>query len=313
MRIRVSFEYLAGACLWADDDEARQRWDSAVEPAEVGLPAVLAGEGEALMDEFNAGHALEDNAVVARWPVEAAEDFGARAADWTARVAAALSPTGIEVVPYGSEPAGEAGPEFEGSVVACFADEAARAAADRKEAAGSGWAEVAVWPGDIFQLRETERSPADLLAKLEREPGFVCGWWQARAGGADAMLEGDPEDHAVTCVRDRNATGLANFLSWLRVERVHLHPELAGEPWQPSARHRLADPGGSWWEWFTFARNAAKAVRGERPSARYLRAERERLFHRWTHGGSRRGWPAGFGEAFERIGLRREVFNRWAK
>lgn len=127
------------------------------------------------------------------------------------------------------------------------------------------------------------------------------------------MIEGDPEEHALACLQARNATGFANFLSWLRVERVHLHPDLAVAEWEPGKRHRLADASGTWWEWFQFTRNAAAALQGGRVSTGYQRSERDRLLWRWTHGGRRDGWPAGFGEAFERIGLHREASNRWAR
>lgn len=320
MRIRVSFEYGAGVCLWADDAEARAKWCSAVRFDHVELAAELAAEGEALRAEFDAAIDPGDVAAGPRWLDHEASAFHGRAAGWTERVADALAPAGLVVAPYGAaaQPVAEAGDfdgeEFAGGVLAVFRDVEARAAADRTEGASSGWAEVAVWNGDGLKLRVAERTPAELLAKLEREPGFVCGWWQASEDrGEGAMLEGDPVEHALECVRTRNATGLANFLSWLRVERVHLGEELAASGWTPSTRHRLADKGGSWWEWFSFARNATKALQGGRPSASYLRAEKERLFWKWTHGGSRDGWPACFGEACERIELRREAFNRWAK
>lgn len=321
MRIRVNFEYGAGVCLWADDAEARAKWCSAVLFENVVLPAELAVEGAALLAEFDAAFEPADPGAGPRWSDDAAAGFHGRAAAWTERVTDALAARGVEVAPYGAEPEGAldfeaalAGEEFEGCVVAVFADEAARAAVDRKEFPGTGWDEVAVWNGDALKLRAAERTPAELLAKLECEPGFVCGWWQRREDrGADEMLAGDPVAHAVECVRARNATGLANFLSWLGVERVHLGDELAALDWMPTKAHRLADARGSWWEWFSFARNASKALRGEAPSAGYLRAERERLFWKWTHGGSRDGWPAKVGEALERIGLRREAFNRWAK
>jgi hypothetical protein len=207
----------------------------------------------------------------------------------------------------------EDGEEFDGGVYAVFRDEAARVAVDRLEAACSGWGEVAVWNGDVLKLRATERDPAALLAKLERAPGFVCGWWQAATDGTSAMIEGDVQDHALDCLRSRNATGLANCLGWLRGQRVHLHPDLVVEAWPPGPRHRLARPQGSWWEWFDFTRQASRALRGGRPSMRYLRAERDRLYWAWTHGGSRAGWPASVGEALERTGLRREAPNRWAR
>lgn len=314
MRIRVGFEYGAGVCLWADDAEARDRWCSAVEFTDVALPSALAVEGERLMAELDRAYEDNESVIQPRWSDAERESFAARAADWTTRVATALAPEGIAVAPYGAPPEPvDDGPEFEGCVMALFASVEARAAIDQAESASHGWGEVATWNGDIFKFRATERSPAELLAKLERSPGFVCGWWQERLGGPDAMLEGDPEDHLVACVRARNATGAANFLSWLHVQRVHLSPELAGEAWSPSAKHRLADARGSWWEWFQFTRNAAAALRGGKPSASYLRSERERLFWRWTHGGSRAGWPASMGEALERIELRRESFQRYAR
>ncbi|MBX3736875.1 MAG: hypothetical protein KF715_09315 [Candidatus Didemnitutus sp.] len=321
----MSFECGAGVCLWADDAEARAKWCAAVSFDGVALPVELAAEGAALMAEFDAAcdAACEaaDRAAGPRWGDAAAAEFHGRAAMWTERVMDALATCGIEVAPYGAEPgdatdseAALAGEEFEGCVVAVFGDVAARAAVDRKELAGTGWDDAAVWNGDALKLRAAERTPAELLAKLEREPGFVCGWWQRREDrGEEAMLAGDPVVHAVECVRTRNVTGLANFLSWLRVERVHLGDELAALEWSPTKGHRIADAGGSWWEWFSFARNASKALRGEAPSAGYLRAERERLFWRWTHGGSRDGWPANCGEALERGGWRRESFTRWAK
>ncbi len=324
MRIRVSFEFGAGVCLWADDAEARAKWCSAVLFENVALSPDLAAEGAALMAEFDATFDPADPGRGPQWSEEAAAesaDFHARAATWTVRVTAALVSSGVAVAPYeatpGRSPDGEPamdGEEFAGCVVAVFRDEATRAAVDRKESAGSGWDEAAVWNGDALKLRAAERTPAELLAKLEGEPGFVCGWWQAREDrGEDEMLAGDPVAHAVECVRTRNATGLANFLSWLSVERVHVGAELVALDWAPAKSHRLADAGGSWWEWFSFARNASKALRGQAPSASYRRAERERLFWKWTRGGSRDGWPANFGEALERGGWRRESFTRWAK
>lgn len=318
MRIRVEFEYGAGVCLWADDEEARARWTSAVEFEQVGLSAALAAEGAELQAALER-HYFEDDCVFeARWTDAERDAFHARAADWAGRVRAELARSGVEVAPYGAaaelaDPIFD-GEEFDGAVLACFADVESRAAADRREGASTGWAEVAVWNGDIFRLRESERTPAELLAKLEREPGFLAGWWQRRECGASgAMIEGDPEDHALACIRERNATGLANLLSWLGVERVHLHTDLAGAAWEPTGRHRLADAKGSWWEWFQFARNASAALKGGKVSAGYLRSERDRLLWKWTNGGGRDGWPAGFGEALERSGLRREAFNRWVK
>lgn len=306
----MNFEYGAGVCLWADDAETRERWCSAVDFGDVGLPASLVAEGEALMAACNAGFTVNGQVVERHWTETEEAAFHGRAVAWTERVTAVLAAADITVAPYGATPEPEDdGPEFEGCVMACFTDVAARVAAERKELASFAWEETATWQGDTFKFRATERSPAEFLARLEREPGFVCGWWQASEGGTDAMLEGDPVEHAVACVRVRNATGLANFLSWLRVERVHFGEELAGLGWVPTKRHRLADAQGSWWEWFSFLRNATKAVQGGRPSAGYLQAEKERLFWRWTHG----GWPADFGEALGRIGLRRESFNRWVK
>ncbi|MDQ5977421.1 MAG: hypothetical protein QG602_393 [Verrucomicrobiota bacterium] len=317
MRIRVNFEYGAGVCMWADDAEARARWTSAVEFADVGLPAALREEGQALQVALERHYFENDCVFEARWSDAERAAFHARAAEWVGRVGQELAAAGIEVAPYGADPTpGDPildGKEFEGCVLACFADEAARAAADRAESADSGWAEVAVWNGDTLKLRETERSPAELLAKLEAAPGFVAGWWQASHDEGSAMLEGDPQEHALDCLRTRNATGFAHFLSWLRMQRVHLSADLAGEAWSPTRQHRLADTKGSWWEWFQFVRNAGAALKGGKVSARYLRAERERLWWKWTHGGSRAGWPATFGEAFERTGLKREAFNRWAR
>lgn len=317
MRIRVNFEYGAGVCLWADDAEARARWTSAVEFGQVALSATLTAEGAGLQAELESHYFENDSVFEARWSDAERAAFHARAAGWTDRLRHELAPSGIEVAPYGAEP-GLADPvfdgeEFEGCVLACFTDEAARAAADQKEFASSGWGEVAVWNGDIFKLRDTERSPAELLAKLEREPGFLGGWWQASDNGESAMIEGDAQDHALACLQGNNATGFANFLVWLRVQRVHLASDLAGEGWAPSKQHRLADAKGSWWEWFQFTRNAAAALQGGPVSARYRRAERERLCWKWTHGGSRDGWPVTFGEVFERSGLKREAFNRWAR
>ncbi len=318
MRIRVSFEHGAGVCLWADDAAARERWTSAVEFADVNLPAELAAAGRELMVRLDRAYREDDGMFTAAWTEAERAAFHTDAARWAGELAAALAPAGIGVAPYEAEPEPRDpildGEEFEGCVLACFTDEAARAAADRKEFASSGWSGVAAWNGDIFKLRETERSQAELLAKIEREPGFVCGWWQGREHGvAGGMIDGDPEEHALTCLHARNATGLASFLSWLDVRRVHLHRDLAGEAWSPSSQHRLADAKGSWWEWFQFTRNAAAALKGGKVSERYLRAERERLFWKWTHGGSHDGWPATFGEAFERSGLRREAFHRWAR
>jgi hypothetical protein len=314
MRIRVSFEFGAGVCLWADDAEARERWVSAVEFGDLPAPAKLVREGEALMDECSAAFFLENNEVRCRWTDAEQVDFHARAADWSKRLAAENGASGITVAEYGAEPeAVDDGPGFEGCVMVCFADEKACAAANEKDFSSFTWRETATWSGDTFKFRQSERSPAEFLARMEKEPGFVCGWWQASEGGTDAMLEGDPVEHAVDCVRARNATGLANFLAWLRVERVHLGDALAGESWVPTTAHRAGDAKGSWWEWVCFLSNATKALKGGRPSARYLRAEKERLLLRWTHGGSRNGWPATWGEAFERIGLQRESFNRWAK
>lgn len=313
MRICVSFEFGAGACLWADDAEARERWCSAVEFADVTLDAVIVAEGEALMAEVNRSFRVDEQVMEPRWSAEEEAIFHARAAAWTARVTAALAPEGIEVAPYGAAAANVAAPEIAGEVVACFGNEAAGAAAAERFLAGHVWREAATWPGTDFVHRASETTPEELLAALEAQPGFVCGWWQERGGGEGTMLEGDPVEHAITCVRERNATGLANFLSWLAVRRVHLAEDFAGLSWFPGKRHRLAPAGGTWWEWFTFFRQARAALRGERPSARYLKAERERLLWRWTHGGSRAGWPATYGEALERSGLRREAFNRWAK
>lgn len=314
MRLRVSFEYGAGVCLWADDAEARERWASAVEFEELPLPETHVRDGEALMAEFAEAFSLEGNEVLGRWSAGEQADFQARAAAWSKRIASALSANGITVAEYRAEPeAVDEGPEFDGCVMACFTDVAARDAVNLKDFASFTWKETATWNGDTFKFRARDRSPAEFLTGLEKEQGFVCGWWQAGEGGADGMLEGDAVEHAVTCVRERNATGLANFLLWLRVERVHLGEELAGTPWTPTKAHRLGDAKGSWWEWVSFLRNATRALQGRRPSSRYLRAETERLFLRWTQGGSRGGWPANWGEAFERIGLRRENFNRWAK
>jgi hypothetical protein len=315
MQLRVSFEYGAGVCLWADDAAARARWDSAVTLGELPLPVEVAAQGEQLMAEFDAAFVDDDTVFIARWSAVEQAEFHARAAAWTERVRGALALHGIEVAPYEVEPEPtESGAEFAGCVIACFTDEAARAAVDRAEAASTGWAEAAVWNGDIFALRASERSPAELLAKLEGVPGFVAGWWQRREfATAGAMIEGDPEDHALVCLRERNATGFVNFLSWLGVERLHLTADLVAFDWRPTPAHRRVRATGSWWEWFSFARNAGKALRGERPSASYLRAERERLFWQWTHGGRRDGWPANFAEAATCLGLRRESFLRWTK
>lgn len=313
MRIRVSFEFGAGACLWADDAEARERWCSAVEFADVTLDAVIVAEGEALMAEVNRSFRVDEQVMEPRWSAEEEAAFHARAAAWTARVTAALAPEGIEVAPYGAAAANDDVPEIAGEVVACFGNEAAGAAAAERFLAGHVWREAATWAGTDFVHRASETTPEELLAALEVQPDFVCGWWQERAGGEGAMLEGDPVEHAIACVRERNATGLANFLSCQAVRRVHLADDFAALSWLPGKRHRLAPAGGTWWEWFTFFRQARAALRGDRPSARYLKAERERLLWRWTHGGSRAGWPATYGEALERSGLRREAFNRWAK
>lgn len=313
MRIRVSFEFGAGACLWADDAEARERWCSAVEFADVALDAVIVAEGEALMAEVNRSFLVAEHGVEPRWTAVEEAAFHERAAAWTARVAAALAAEDIAVAPYGAAAANDDVPEIAGEVVACFGNEAAGAAAAERFLAGHVWREAATWAGTDFVHRASETTPEELLAALEVQPDFVCGWWQERAGGEGAMLEGDPVEHAIACVRERNATGLANFLSWQAVRRVHLADDFAALSWLPGKRHRLAPAGGTWWEWFTFFRQARAALRGDRPSARYLKAERERLLWRWTHGGSRAGWPATYGEALERSGLRREAFNRWAK
>ena len=82
--------------------------------------------------------------------------------------------------------------------------------------------------------------------------------------------------------------------------------------------HEVRADGQGGWHWQALA--ADDAAPFDPPSVLppfsakgFFFAERERLFWKWTHGGSRDGWPAAFGEAFERIGLRREAFNRWAR
>lgn len=157
MRIRVEFEYGTSVCLWADDAAARDRWTSAVEPGQVALSAALVGEANRLQAELESHYVGDGGVFEARWSDAEREAFHAWAAAWAGRVREELAAAGIEVAPYGAAP-GLADPvsegkEFEGCVLACFTDVESRAAADRKESASTGWAEVAVWNGDIFKLR----------------------------------------------------------------------------------------------------------------------------------------------------------------
>lgn len=327
MRVRVTFEYQAGVCLWADDAEARARWTSAIDALELGLPAPLAAEAEALMQTWDAAFDREDPGAGLQWSAEAERAFETRMRAWADGVQAALSLSGVEFFvesPEGLrfaenfsvsvEPQSGAGlPAFEGSVLVCFGNEETRGAAAAKYLADYTWQETATWAANGFPFRENERTPAELLAALERERGFLIGWWQEREGGPETMLAGDPVEHAIECVRTRNATGLANFLEWERVQRVHLGELLDHAAWMPSKNHRLVSEKGSVWAWFSFIRNATAAVKGEAVSDRYKNSERDRLWWEWTRGGSRRGWPATWAEALERIGLRREKFSRWTK
>ncbi|WP_414662616.1 hypothetical protein [Horticoccus sp. 23ND18S-11] len=317
MRLRVNFEWRAGVCLWADDEAARARWTSAVTSAEAGLGEELAREADDLMARYDARFDPDNPGAGPDWPADEATRFLVDTTAWTERVRAVLAPAGIEVVALDDPPADATPPDpslphVEGEVIACFSDVAAREFADASWLADFRWHESATWQAVNLRYREDDATtPEALLGRLETLPDFVCGWWQGREGGNDAMLAGDPVEHAITCVRSANATGLANFLTWERVQRIHLGEALAAAAWQPTKMHKLADTGGSFWEWWSFLRNAESLLGGRGASDRYLAAERERLFWRWTHGGSRQGWPANFGEAFERCGLRRESFNRW--
>lgn len=333
MRVRVSFDYKAGVCLWADDAEARARWTSAIDAAELGLPTPLVAEAEALMASWNGAFDREDPGAGLQWSESDEAAFQTRLAAWVESVRPALALGGVELAVERldglrfsgetfvdpveelaqQESASDSSPLLEGEVVACFANEDARGSAAAKFLSDYTWQETATWACNGLGFRERERTPAELLAALEAEPGFVAGWWQGREGGPDLMLAGDPVEHAVACLRARNATGLANFLSWQRVQRVHLGEPLAAELWAPTKQHRLARKEGSFWEWWSFLRNATSALKGRGASEGYKNAERDRLIWRWTQGGSRSGWPATFGEAFERIDLRRENFVRWAK
>lgn len=317
MRLRVNFEWRGGVCLWADDAEARAKWTSAVTAEQAGLNAELSAEATALMARYDACWDADNPGAGPGFLPDEAAQFVADVARWTARVQAALAPAGITVIsayePTAPEGAAATEPHVEGEVIACFADEEKRAYADARWIADFRWHESATWQAVNLRFRyDGATSPAALLAEVETAPGFVCGWWQEREGGNDAMLAGDPVEHAIACVRTGNATGLANFLLWQRVQRIHLGEPLAGAGWLPTAQHCLTDGRGSVWEWWSFFRNAGSALRGRGASARYRNAERDRLLWRWEHGGSRAGWPANFGEAFERIGLRRTAFGRWA-
>ncbi len=312
MRLRCEFDAGSGVCLWADDGEARDRWDYAVDFAMLGLAPATVGEGERLLAEWDAWALPGDTAVDDR---TLAPDFNARVGRWLEQVRRELGPT-VTVVRAADQGDPRDGPvtTMEGTVVACFASEASRTEPAGRWMADTTWRATASWMvPNLRWRRDDAQTPQGLLRVLSVEPGFLGGWWQLRDGGPDLFFEGDPVEHAMTSIEEGNVVGLANFLGRLEVRWIHLAEARVNEPWRPSRRHRNRDGRGSWLEWWAFFRNATRALKGEAVPESYLRKERDRLFLEWTFGGVEKRWPAHAGEALERAGWRRESFATFSR
>ncbi len=306
MRLRCFFDCGAGVCLWAADAGARASFDYAVELAALPLSPGTVAAGEALM----AAHtAFVESALAGSPPDEAAvAQWRQRARDWLDSLRAELGP-GFEIEDALEPPAWQDDSAIEppptGRVIGCFRDEVLAGQALRRLRATRRWREsvefdLAAQPGWVPEL------PCQLLDAFEGLPGWVAAWHQESEGGPGLFLAGDPVEHAIACVRDRNVTGWVNFLGELRTRAVRVDPGWLMDPWRPTAAHRL-DPGeDEAWEMFLAA--AGDALAGRTANTRMLERARDRLFFGWKG-----HWPANAAEALLQAGFARTEFHRFVR
>lgn len=97
MRIRWQFDAGAGVCLWADDDEARERYDYPIEFQRLPITRRLAEEGEALLRRFDQSIDWSDPGGASPWSEQERERFHADCADYRDRLRRELQGHGIEL------------------------------------------------------------------------------------------------------------------------------------------------------------------------------------------------------------------------
>lgn len=306
MRLRCFFDCGAGVCLWAADTAARARFGYAVELASLPLRRETHATGEALMaahEEFvqaSLAGSPPDEAMVERWRVTARAWLGALRAELGPEVTVedALEPP--------PEAAGEsAQTEERGRVIGCFENEEFARQAQQLLRATRQWRETAEFDLAV-QPDWLPGLPVQLLEAFTELPGFVAAWHQEAEGGPSHFLAGDPVEHAIACVRDRNVTGWVNCLRELRTRTVLVSADWLAEPWHPTAAHRLTS--GDAEEWATLFAAVGVAVSGRAADAGLLEQARERLLYGW-----RGHWPAQVTEALRQAGFTRAAFLRFER
>lgn len=306
MRLRCFFDCGAGVCLWAADSAARTRFDYAVELGSLPLCPQTRAAGEALMaahDQFvqaALAGAPPDEASVARWR--------AAARAWLATVQTELGPDFVveDALEPPPDPGGDAArPDECGRIIGCFRNDGFAQEARLRLRATRQWRDTAefdlaaqpVWLPEL---------PGQLLEAFAGLPGFVTAWHQEAEGGPSPFLAGDPVEHAIACVRDRNVTGWANCLRELRTRAVLVDPDWLTEPWQPAANHRLFT--GDAEEWSTLFAAVGAAATGHAADAGLLAQARDRLLFCWSG-----RWPGNAAEALLQAGFTRAAFNRFER
>lgn len=205
-------------------------------------------------------------------------------------------------------------PELYGYVTACFTDEAARQAASAGLDAELGEGGVARWDREFLAQRAEEpRTAEQLLRRLEQAPGFLGGWWLEDPDGETFLVSGDPMQFTLICFQQRNWTGFANFLREVGARRVHLHPDLVREPWQPGPRHTAGDAGEDLRQEFEEAWAEGRLELDDFIGTFGHEFETHALFYHWDRGGGAGGWPAHLEEALTRAEFRRESFTHWTR
>lgn len=306
MRLRCFFDCGAGVCLWAADAAARSRFGYAVELASLPLRPETRASGEALM----AAHAEFVEATLAGSPPEeaAVERWRTTARAWLGALRAELGPE--VMVEDALEPPPEAAIESacsdeRGRVIACFETEEFARHAQQRLRATRQWRETAEF--DLAAQPDwLPELPGQLLEACAELAGFVVAWHQEAEGGPSLFLAGDPVEHAIACVRDRNVTGWVNCLCELRTRTVLVSADLLAEPWHPTAAHRLTS--GDAEEWAPLFAAVGAAVNGRSADAGLLEQARERLLYGW-----RERWPAQVAEALRQAGFTRAAFLRFER
>ncbi len=304
----------AGVCLWAHDEEARLRWDYAVDHHLLPLSQGLQARLDAFVQQVDATLDLMtlQSTGETLLPLEAA------ARELSQEVQAELGSPYTVILDGEEAPPTSPESEYElGAVFGLFRPEANLPdLAERLH--GAVWTEgllqVPFFVDDsTVPVAARLRRSTVLLDELSQTPGCLAAWWQEKDDGHVEMVAGDLLEELATCARQENRTGLVNHWRQLQCRALWVEEGFLQAPWPRTARHRLRSREGSWWDWWQFFRAATAALSARPVSPRYLEQERRRLIWDWTEGGSEGGWPTSLAEALERGGFQRDSWQRWSR